>query len=155
MLSYRFLLFLAGVTFSDSEGLSVCQPCSRCPQGVSQLSACTPIQDTWCDCGRNYFLWNKGNGSTDGLCAPCKVCGKGEGVVQACGAAGDTLCQPCGPGTFSETKSSVQSCSRCSSCGDNKVEIRPCQANSDTLCMGECVHEEYQTRLFLNHSDFL
>ncbi|XP_062847863.1 tumor necrosis factor receptor superfamily member 16 [Trichomycterus rosablanca] len=124
-----------GVTFSDSEGLSVCQACSRCPLGVPQLSGCTPTQDTQCDCGTGYFLWKEGNGSTNSLCAPCNACGRGEGAVRACGAAGNTVCQPCSTGTFSEAKSPVQTCSPCSGCEENEVEIRACQANSDTLCM--------------------
>lgn len=126
---------ITGVTFSGSEGLSGCQPCSQCPLGVPQLERCTITQDTHCDCGKGFFLWKRTN-ETDALCAPCATCGRGEGVVRACGPAGNTVCQPCGLGTFSEDKSYSQTCMPCSRCREDEVEIRPCQAKSDTLCMG-------------------
>lgn len=123
-----------GVTFSDSEGLSACRACARCPPGVPQLARCTLTQDTHCDCGEGFFLWRDGN-STEGRCAPCSVCERGEGVTRLCGAAGNTECQPCPPGTYSEERSATQTCTPCSRCGDDEVNIRPCQPNSDTLCM--------------------
>ncbi|XP_053349892.1 tumor necrosis factor receptor superfamily member 16 [Clarias gariepinus] len=128
-----------GVTFSGSEGLSRCQPCSRCPFGVPQLAHCTITQDTLCDCGKGYFLWKRPN-ETDAVCAPCAMCNRGEGVVRACGPTGNTVCQPCGPGTFSEEKSSSQTCTPCSQCSKDEVEIRPCQPKSDTLCMDRDLH---------------
>ncbi|KAK3571838.1 hypothetical protein QTP86_020466 [Hemibagrus guttatus] len=125
----------AGVTFSDSEGLSRCLLCSQCPLSIPQLARCTVTQDTHCDCGPGFFLWKVRN-DTKAICAPCAVCGQGEGVVRACSPAGNTVCQPCGPGTFSEDRSSSQACMPCSLCNEDTVEIRPCQAKSDTLCMG-------------------
>ncbi|XP_053483276.1 tumor necrosis factor receptor superfamily member 16 [Ictalurus furcatus] len=130
---------LEGVTFSGSEGLSGCQPCSQCPLGVPQLERCTITEDTHCDCGKGFFLWKQTN-ETDALCAPCATCGRGEGVVRACGPAGNTVCQPCGSGTFSEDKSYSQTCMPCSRCREDEVEIRPCQAKSDTLCMDRDLH---------------
>lgn len=126
---------ITGVTFSSSEGLSRCQPCSQCPLGVPQLERCTLTQDTHCDCGPGFFLLKQRN-KTDSLCAPCAVCGRGEGVVRACGPSENTVCQPCGPGTFSEDKSYSQSCRPCSWCKEGEVEIRQCHPKSDTLCMG-------------------
>ncbi|KAF4088339.1 hypothetical protein AMELA_G00081240 [Ameiurus melas] len=128
-----------GVTFSGSEGLSGCQPCSQCPLGVPQLARCTITQDTHCDCGKGFFLWKRTN-ETDALCAPCAICGRGEGVVRACGPAGNTVCQPCGSGTFSEDRSYSQTCMPCSRCREDEVEIRSCQAKSDTLCMDRDLH---------------
>ncbi|KAB5586982.1 hypothetical protein PHYPO_G00007720 [Pangasianodon hypophthalmus] len=128
-----------GVTFSGSEGLSGCRPCSQCPSGIPQLARCTITQDTHCDCGKGFFLWKRMN-DTDAVCAPCAVCGRGEGVVRECGPAGNTVCQPCGPGTFSEDKSYNHTCMPCSQCGEEEVEIRPCQPKSDTLCMDRDLH---------------
>lgn len=126
---------ITGVTFSDSVGLSACQPCSQCPLGIPQLARCTITRDTHCDCGQGFFLWRRTN-ETDAVCAPCATCSRGEGVVRACGHAGNTVCQPCSPGTFSEEKSSSQTCMPCSRCKEDEVEIRSCQPKSDTLCMG-------------------
>uniref|UniRef100_A0A3B1JIY4 Neurotrophin receptor associated death domain n=1 Tax=Astyanax mexicanus TaxID=7994 RepID=A0A3B1JIY4_ASTMX len=134
-----------GVTFSDSEGLSACRACARCPPGIPQLARCTLTQDTHCDCGEGFFLWRDGN-STEGRCAPCSVCERGEGVTRLCGAAGNTECQPCPPGTYSEVRSTTQTCTPCSRCGDDEVNIRPCQPNSDTLCMREYSHSSPLTR---------
>ncbi|XP_030639126.1 tumor necrosis factor receptor superfamily member 16 [Chanos chanos] len=123
-----------GVTFSDSEGLSRCRPCGRCPRSIATLAVCTAERDTHCDCGEGFYLWRERN-STDGLCAPCTLCERGHGVVWPCGVRGDTQCQPCPPGTYSEKRSIAHTCQPCSRCQDNEVEIRACQPNSDTLCM--------------------
>ncbi|TTF41812.1 Tumor necrosis factor receptor superfamily member 16 [Bagarius yarrelli] len=128
-----------GTTFSDSEGLFGCQPCSRCPVGIPQLARCTITQDTRCDCGKGFFLSKQMNDS-DAICTPCDMCRQGEGVVRECGPAGNTVCQPCGPGTFSEEKKHSNACMPCSHCQEDEVEIRPCQPKSDTLCMDLELH---------------
>ncbi|XP_073703747.1 tumor necrosis factor receptor superfamily member 16 [Garra rufa] len=123
-----------GVSFSDSESLSACRLCARCPAGIPELARCTPTQDTQCDCGERFFLWRDSN-STNGLCAACTMCGHGAGVAQACGPLGNTVCEPCKLGTYSKEKSYRKPCVPCSRCRDDEVEIRPCQPDSDTVCM--------------------
>lgn len=127
---------LLGVSFSDSESLSACRLCARCPAGIPELARCTPTQDTHCDCGEHFYLWR--DNSTGGLCAPCTMCGYGSGVFQVCGPLGNTICERCKPGTYSKEKSYRKPCVPCSRCTDDEVEIRPCQPDSDTVCMGEC-----------------
>ncbi|XP_050986460.1 tumor necrosis factor receptor superfamily member 16 [Labeo rohita] len=122
-----------GVSFSDSESLSACRLCARCPAGIPELARCTPTQDTHCDCGEHFYLWR--DNSTGGLCAPCTMCGYGSGVFQVCGPLGNTICERCKPGTYSKEKSYRKPCVPCSRCTDDEVEIRPCQPDSDTVCM--------------------
>ncbi len=128
---------LPGVSFSDSENLSACRLCARCPAGIPELARCTPTQDTHCDCGERFFLWRDGN-STNGLCTACSMCGHGSGVVRACGPLGNTVCERCQPGTYSKERSDRKPCVPCSRCTDDEVEIRPCQPDFDTVCMGKC-----------------
>ncbi|XP_051577450.1 tumor necrosis factor receptor superfamily member 16 [Myxocyprinus asiaticus] len=123
-----------GVSFSDSEGLSACLLCARCPVGILELARCTPTQDTHCDCGEHFFLWREAN-STDGLCAACTLCNHGSGMVRPCGPLGNTVCERCKPGTYSKEKSDWKSCVPCSRCSDDEVEIRPCMPEFDTVCM--------------------
>ncbi|XP_067249398.1 tumor necrosis factor receptor superfamily member 16 [Chanodichthys erythropterus] len=123
-----------GVSFSDSESLSACRLCARCPPGIPELARCTPTLDTHCDCGEGFFLWRDHN-STSGLCAACSMCGYGSGVVQQCGPLGNTICEQCKAGTYSRERSNRKPCVPCSRCGDDEVEIRSCQPDSDTVCM--------------------
>ncbi|XP_059363521.1 tumor necrosis factor receptor superfamily member 16-like [Carassius carassius] len=123
-----------GVSFSDSETLSVCRPCARCPARSPELARCTPTQDTQCDCGDRYFLSRDGNG-TSGLCKACGMCEHGSGVVRVCGPLGNTVCERCKPGTYSKERSDRKPCVPCLRCSDDEVEIRPCQPDSDTVCM--------------------
>uniref|UniRef100_A0A3B3YIS0 Neurotrophin receptor associated death domain n=1 Tax=Poecilia mexicana TaxID=48701 RepID=A0A3B3YIS0_9TELE len=103
-------------TFSPSEGLDFCLPCSTCPPGVPMLTSCSATQDTQCECDTGfYFLGGLG------LCAPCSRCRTGHGVVRECGLLGDTLCQKCGPGTFSEEDVSTKPCQACSQCSDDEL----------------------------------
>ncbi|XP_041648700.1 death domain-containing membrane protein NRADD [Cheilinus undulatus] len=122
-------------TFSSSEGLSACLPCSKCPRSIPTLASCSATEDTQCECGSGYFFL-----SNYGLCAPCSKCSRGQGVVQECGPKGDRQCQVCGPGTFSEEHSSTKPCQTCTQCSDSEVEIRACMPNSDTLCMDKKLH---------------
>ncbi|XP_027868836.1 tumor necrosis factor receptor superfamily member 16 [Xiphophorus couchianus] len=122
-------------TFSPSEGLDSCLPCSTCPSGVPMLASCSATQDTQCECDVGfYFLRGLG------LCAPCSRCRPGHGVVRECGPQGDTLCQKCGPGTFSEEDFNIKPCQACSQCSDEEVEIQSCMHNFDTLCMDKKLH---------------
>ncbi|XP_051722307.1 tumor necrosis factor receptor superfamily member 16 isoform X2 [Ctenopharyngodon idella] len=123
-----------GVSFSDSESLSACRLCVRCPPGIPELARCTPTLDTHCDCGEGFFLWREHN-STSGLCAACSMCGYGSGVVQQCGRLGNTICEQCKPGTYSRERSNRKPCVPCSRCSKDEVEIRSCQPDSDTVCM--------------------
>ncbi|KAM9851831.1 tumor necrosis factor receptor superfamily member 16 [Aulostomus maculatus] len=122
-------------TFSSSEGLSPCLPCSRCPAGVPMVSSCSASQDAQCECDNGFFFLR-----THGLCAPCSKCNRGEGAVQQCGLQGDTQCKICSPGTFSEERGNTKPCQTCTQCSDSEVEIRPCMPNSDTLCMDKKLH---------------
>ncbi|XP_026149850.1 tumor necrosis factor receptor superfamily member 16 [Mastacembelus armatus] len=122
-------------TFSPSEGLGPCLPCSKCPLSVPKVASCSAKQDTQCECDNGFFLL-----SSYGLCAPCSKCSRGEGAVQECGPQQDTMCQPCGPGTFSEENGSTKPCQTCTQCSDSGVEIRACMPNSDTLCMDKTLH---------------
>lgn len=117
-------------TFSSSDDLSACLPCSKCPPGVPKLASCSSTEDTQCECDSGYFFH-----PTYSLCAPCSKCRLGQGVVQECGPKGDTKCQVCGPGTYSEEHINTKPCQTCTQCSDSEVEIRPCMPNSDTLCM--------------------
>lgn len=119
-------------TFSSSEGLGPCLPCTRCPSGVPMLASCTAKHDTQCDCDSDYFFL-----SSTGLCAPCTKCRSGEGAVRQCTPQHNSVCRICGPGTFSEEDYSTKPCQNCTRCSVSEVEIRPCMPNSDTLCMGE------------------
>lgn len=123
-----------GVSFSDSEGLSPCWLCARCPTAIPELARCTPIQDTQCDCGEHFFL-RRGINGTSGLCASCGLCGPGSGAARPCSPLGDTVCERCKPGTYSKEKSDRKPCVPCSRCSEDEVELRPCQPDSDTLCM--------------------
>uniref|UniRef100_UPI0037E78EFC death domain-containing membrane protein NRADD n=1 Tax=Semicossyphus pulcher TaxID=241346 RepID=UPI0037E78EFC len=122
-------------TFSSSEGLGSCLPCSKCPPSVPTLATCSAAQNTQCECDNGFFFL-----SDHGLCAPCSKCTHGQGVVQECGPKGNTKCQICGPGTFSEEHISTKPCQTCTQCSDSEVEIRACMPNSDTLCMDKKLH---------------
>ncbi|XP_039972576.1 tumor necrosis factor receptor superfamily member 16 [Xiphias gladius] len=122
-------------TFSASEDLSPCLPCSNCPPSVPVVASCAAYQDTQCECDKGFFFL-----STHGLCAPCSKCTHGEGAIRECGLQGNTLCQICGPGTFSEELASTKPCQTCAQCSDSEVEIRACMPNSDTLCMDKKLH---------------
>ncbi|XP_008430793.1 tumor necrosis factor receptor superfamily member 16 isoform X1 [Poecilia reticulata] len=122
-------------TFSPSEGLGSCLPCSTCPPGVPMLMSCSATQDTQCECDTGFYFL-----SGLGVCAPCSRCRTGHGVVRECGPRGDTLCQKCGPGTFSEEDVSTKPCQACSQCSDDEVEIQSCMHNFDTLCMDKKLH---------------
>lgn len=122
-------------TFSSSEGLKPCLPCTKCPSGVPTVAACSATEDTQCECDNGYFLLQD-----YGLCAPCSKCLRGEGVVQECGPRGDTQCKRCSPGTFTEDHSGTKPCQICTQCTENEVEIRACLPNSDTLCMDRKLH---------------
>ncbi|XP_028986023.1 tumor necrosis factor receptor superfamily member 16 [Betta splendens] len=122
-------------TFSASEDLGPCLPCSRCPPGVPTLGSCSARQDTQCDCDRGFFFLG-----AYGLCAPCSRCGRGQGAVQPCSPQRDTLCRTCGPGTFSEEPLGTKPCQACTRCSDGEVEIRACMPDSDTLCMDKTLH---------------
>lgn len=137
ILDKNHFMYVPGVSFSDSESLSACRLCARCPPGIPELARCTPTLDTHCDCGEGFFLWRDYN-STSGLCAACSMCGHGSGVVQQCGPLGNTVCEQCKPGTYSRERSNRKPCVACSRCSDDEVEIRSCQPDSDTVCMGEC-----------------
>ncbi|KAM4735515.1 tumor necrosis factor receptor superfamily member 16 [Anableps anableps] len=117
-------------TFSPSEGLDSCLPCSNCLSGVPVLASCSPTQDTQCECDTGFYYM-----SSLGLCVPCSKCRRGQGVVRECSPQGDTLCQKCGPGTFSEEDLNIKPCQICTPCSDREVEIQSCMHNSDTLCM--------------------
>lgn len=119
-------------TYSSSEGLGQCSPCSKCPAGIPTLAACSATQNTQCECEDGYFFFH-----THGVCAICSQCGRGKGAVRQCGPLGNTVCKVCGPGTFSEEMRSTKPCQTCTKCSDSEVEIRACMPNSDTLCMGE------------------
>ncbi|KAM7383564.1 hypothetical protein PAMP_003204 [Pampus punctatissimus] len=121
-------------TFSSSEELGRCLPCSKCPSGVPMVASCSATKDTQCECDDGYF-WH-----TYGLCMPCSKCRHGEGATQQCGLQGDTQCQLCGPGTFSEESVSTKPCQSCRQCSDSEVEIRACMPNSDTICMDKRLH---------------
>lgn len=137
------------MSFSDSESLSACRPCARCPAGIPELARCTPTQDTQCDCGEHFFLWRDGN-RTSGLCTACSMCGHGSGVVRACGPLGNTVCERCKPGTYSKERSDRKPCVPCLRCTDDEVEIRPCQPDSDTVCMGECGEHHILVCIYVN-----
>ncbi|KAM9807042.1 tumor necrosis factor receptor superfamily member 16 [Syngnathus typhle] len=122
-------------TFSSSEDLSRCLPCSRCPSGLPTSAPCSPDEDTQCECDVGFFYFR-----AYGLCAPCSKCKRGEGAEEQCGPKGDTRCRPCGPGTFSEEHTHTKPCHRCTQCTDSEVEIRACIPNSDTLCMDKKLH---------------
>ncbi|XP_040899510.1 tumor necrosis factor receptor superfamily member 16 [Toxotes jaculatrix] len=122
-------------TYSSSEGLGRCLPCSKCPASVPTVAACSAHQDTQCECDNGFFFFN-----IHGLCAPCSKCKRGEGVTRECGLQGNTQCQVCGPGTFSEEHANTKPCQTCTRCSDSEVEIRPCMPNSDTLCMDKKLH---------------
>uniref|UniRef100_A0A3Q3DH49 Neurotrophin receptor associated death domain n=1 Tax=Hippocampus comes TaxID=109280 RepID=A0A3Q3DH49_HIPCM len=120
-------------TFSPSEDLGRCLPCSRCPYGVPTFAPCSAVEDTQCECDSGFFYF-------DGLCAPCSKCKRGEGAAQECGPKGDTQCRLCGPGTFSEEHANTKPCQNCTQCTESEVEIRACMPNSDTLCMDKKLH---------------
>lgn len=119
-------------TYSSSEDLSACTPCSKCPAGVPTLASCSATHNTQCECYSGFFFF-----SSLSVCAPCSKCSRGEGLVRECGPDGDTQCQICGQGTYSEEHHSTKPCQICTQCSDSEVEIRPCMLNSDTLCMGK------------------
>lgn len=122
-------------TFSPTEGLSSCRPCTKCPHGIPTATPCSGHQDTQCECDTGFYFV-----STFGLCVPCSMCRLGQGVIRACGPQGDTLCQKCGPGTFSEQDLNTTPCQICTQCSDEEVEIKPCMHNSDALCMDKKLH---------------
>ncbi|XP_012717999.2 tumor necrosis factor receptor superfamily member 16 [Fundulus heteroclitus] len=121
-------------TFSPSEGLAACRPCSKCPPSVPAVHSCSGSQDTQCECDTGFYFR-----SALGLCAPCSKCRPGQVVVRGCGPHGDTLCQ-CGPGTFSEDDLKTKPCQICTQCSDKEVEIQPCMHNFDTVCMDKKLH---------------
>ncbi|XP_061631629.1 tumor necrosis factor receptor superfamily member 16 isoform X2 [Phyllopteryx taeniolatus] len=122
-------------TFSSSEDLGRCLPCSQCPYGVPTLATCSAVEDTQCECDSGFFYFR-----AYGLCAPCSKCKRGEGAAQECGPKGDTQCRLCVPGTFSEEHANTKPCQTCTQCTDSEVEIRACMPNSDTLCMDKKLH---------------
>ncbi|XP_035020451.1 tumor necrosis factor receptor superfamily member 16 isoform X1 [Hippoglossus stenolepis] len=122
-------------TFSSSEGLGPCLPCSKCPRSVPTAASCSAVEDTQCECDNGFFFWRE-----HGLCAPCSKCTRGEGAVRQCGLQGDIVCQMCGQGMYSEEHMSTKSCQACTQCSDSEVEIRSCMPNSDTLCMDKKLH---------------
>ncbi|XP_053288345.1 tumor necrosis factor receptor superfamily member 16 isoform X2 [Pleuronectes platessa] len=122
-------------TFSSSEGLGRCLPCSKCPRSVPTVASCSAVQDAQCECDSGYFFLRERS-----LCAPCSKCTRGEGAVRQCGLQGDNVCQVCGTGTFSEERISTKPCQACTQCSDSEVEIRSCMPNSDTLCMDKKLH---------------
>ncbi|CAG6015548.1 unnamed protein product [Menidia menidia] len=122
-------------TFSPSEDLGLCLPCSKCPPSVPEVAFCSATRDTQCECDEGFFFLGK-----YGLCAPCSKCSYGEGVVRDCGYEGDRLCRTCGPGTFSEEEITTKPCQTCTKCSDSEVEIRSCMPQSDTLCMDRKLH---------------
>ncbi|GAA6227092.1 tumor necrosis factor receptor superfamily member 16-like [Lates japonicus] len=120
-------------TFSSSEDLEPCLPCSNCPPRVPTAASCTANQDTQCECKKGFFFLFE-------LCMPCSKCNRGEGVIRDCGLQGNTVCQHCDPGTFSEEHDSTKPCQTCTQCSDSEVEIRACMPDSDTLCMDKKLH---------------
>ncbi|TMS10534.1 Tumor necrosis factor receptor superfamily member 16 [Larimichthys crocea] len=122
-------------TFSSSEDFGHCTPCAKCPRSVPMLAACSPTQDTQCECDNGFFFF-----SAHSLCAPCSKCLPGHGVIRECGPQGNTQCQLCGLGTFSEELRTTKPCQTCTQCSDSEVEIRACMPNSDTLCMDKKLH---------------
>lgn len=122
-------------TFSSSESLEPCLPCTKCPSGVPTVAACSATEDTQCECDNGFFLLR-----SHGLCAPCSKCRHAEGVFRECGPRGDTLCKICGAGTFIENQTGTKPCQNCTKCSENEVEIRACMPNSDTLCMDRKLH---------------
>ncbi|KAM9309885.1 tumor necrosis factor receptor superfamily member 16 [Pholidichthys leucotaenia] len=117
-------------TFSPSDSLEKCRPCSKCPPSLPTVGSCSTTEDTQCECDSGFFFL-----SSYQLCAPCSKCSHGKGVIRKCGHQGDTVCQTCGPGTFSEDNHSTKPCQTCKQCSDSEVEIRPCVPYSDTVCM--------------------
>lgn len=122
-------------TFSASEDLGPCVPCSTCSSGAALVAACSATQDTQCQCQAGYFFLPQ-----YGLCAPCSHCNRGQGAWRPCGLQGDVQCRVCGPGTFMEEHRHSQPCQTCRRCSDGEVEIRACMATSDTLCMDKKLH---------------
>ncbi|KAM9782849.1 tumor necrosis factor receptor superfamily member 16 [Neosynchiropus ocellatus] len=122
-------------TFSASEGLGPCLPCSRCSASAPLVAACTATDDTQCRCKSGSFFY-----PPFGLCAPCSKCNRGEGAARQCGLQGDVQCQVCGPGSFMEEHRHSKPCQTCTRCSDGEVEIRACMPNSDTLCMDKKLH---------------
>ncbi|XP_072317368.1 tumor necrosis factor receptor superfamily member 16 [Eucyclogobius newberryi] len=122
-------------TFSSSESLDLCLPCTKCPSSVPTVALCSAAQDTHCECDSGFFLlWSYG------LCAPCSKCSRGQGVFRECGSQGDTECRVCGAGTFIEDGAGTRPCQNCTICSENEVEIRSCLPVSDTLCMERKLH---------------
>uniref|UniRef100_A0A3P9KWB0 Neurotrophin receptor associated death domain n=1 Tax=Oryzias latipes TaxID=8090 RepID=A0A3P9KWB0_ORYLA len=122
-------------TFSESQGLGRCLPCSNCPLGVPTLLPCSATRNTVCECDDGFFFL-----AQQSVCAPCSKCMKGTGVVEECGIQGDTVCQTCSPGTFSEVDFAEKPCQTCTQCSNSEVEIRSCNPSSDTLCMDKRLH---------------
>ncbi|KAM6994779.1 tumor necrosis factor receptor superfamily member 16 [Tautogolabrus adspersus] len=120
-------------TFSSSEDLDSCLPCSKCPRYVPMVVSCSATQNTQCKCKSGLYFYIE-------LCLHCSKCPRGQGVSQECGLKGNTQCQDCGPGTFSEEQSSTKPCQTCTQCSDSEVEIQACMPNTDTLCMDKKLH---------------
>ncbi|CAM2105082.1 tumor necrosis factor receptor superfamily member 16-like [Caretta caretta] len=124
-------------TFSSiSSATEPCQPCSRCPEHVPVVEACTPTHDTVCapQCAPGHYLPAE-NGSSS-QCLPCQVCGQGYGAAMPCRPTDNTVCQKCPEGFYSEEKSYAAPCLPCRlECNEDEVMIRACSPASDTLCM--------------------
>eukprot|EP00062_Callorhinchus_milii_P027268 gi/632990361/ref/XP_007884133.1/ PREDICTED: tumor necrosis factor receptor superfamily member 16-like [Callorhinchus milii] len=116
-----------GVSFSPSEGMSPCRPCTRCPEQESM--PCTAQADTGCHCREGAYLL-PGTG-----CVQCSSCPPGYGVTAQCQAGTDTQCQRCPNDTFSERESREQACVPCWHCDDQSFVLRDCSTVSNTVCL--------------------
>ncbi|XP_038153223.1 tumor necrosis factor receptor superfamily member 10B-like isoform X3 [Cyprinodon tularosa] len=82
-------------TFTEhANGLKQCIKCTQCPPDQEMLRACTPTQDTVCQCKPGRYCHPD---EACEICKKCRSCKGDEEVVKNCTSTSDTECKKIQP----------------------------------------------------------
>ncbi|XP_015259729.1 PREDICTED: tumor necrosis factor receptor superfamily member 26-like isoform X3 [Cyprinodon variegatus] len=98
-------------TFTEhANGLKQCIKCTQCPPDQEMLRACTPTQDTVCQCKPGRYCHPD---EACEICKKCRSCKGDEEVVKNCTSTSDTECKKIQPRSTADealTKMAVGLC---------------------------------------------